>query len=340
MRKPIILITGANGEIGHGLIRALSEKLDTRIVGLDLDPLENAILPLIAEALQGNILDRNLLERVNAEFEVTTIYHLAAILSTRAEFSPMTAHNVNVGGTINLLHLAMEQSISQGRPVKFFFPSSIAVYGLNDITEKNHAGPVSEDDYRHPETIYGCNKLYCENLGIYFSRFYKRLSAESSRGRVDFRAIRLPGLISAQTLPAGGTSDFAPEMIHRAAQHKPYHCFVRKDTALPFMTMADAIKAILNLMAAGEESLSRAVYNVTSFSQTAAEFREKTLSYFPEAKIDFVINDKRQSIVDSWPAQVNDDKAREDWDWEPEHDFNSAFEDYLIPEINKRYEID
>jgi len=208
---------------------------------------------------------------------------------------------------------------------------------MTDIDTKNSAGPVSEDDYRHPETIYGCNKLYCENLGIYFSRFYKRLSAESSRGRVDFRSIRLPGLISIHTLPAGGTSDYAPEMIHSAAQYIPYQCFVREDSALPFMTMGDAIKAILQLMEAKEDSLSRSVYNVTSFSPSAAEFREKTLTYFPEAKIDFIINKKRQSIVDSWPAQVDDSKARNDWDWEPEHDFDSAFENYLIPEIKKRY---
>jgi len=337
VRKPIILITGANGEIGHGLIRSLSKKAREDRVGLDLDVLDKSIRPFVQESIQGNILERNLLARINAEFEVSAIYHLAAILSTRAEFSPMTAHDVNVGGTINLLHLAMEQSLSQGRPVKFFFPSSIAVYGMTDIDTKNSAGPVSEDDYRHPETIYGCNKLYCENLGIYFSRFYKRLSAESSRGRVDFRSIRLPGLISIHTLPAGGTSDYAPEMIHSAAQYIPYQCFVREDSALPFMTMGDAIKAILQLMEAKEDSLSRSVYNVTSFSPSAAEFREKTLTYFPEAKIDFIINKKRQSIVDSWPAQVDDSKARNDWDWEPEHDFDSAFENYLIPEIKKRY---
>ena len=337
MRKPIILITGANGEIGHGLIRSLSKKAREDRVGLDLDVLDKSIRPFVQESIQGNILERNLLARINAEFEVSAIYHLAAILSTRAEFSPMTAHDVNVGGTINLFHLAMEQSLSQGRPVKFFFPSSIAVYGMTDIDTKNSAGPVSEDDYRHPETIYGCNKLYCENLGIYFSRFYKRLSAESSRGRVDFRSIRLPGLISIHTLPAGGTSDYAPEMIHSAAQNIPYQCFVREDSALPFMTMGDAIKAILQLMEAKEDSLSRSVYNVTSFSPSAAEFRKKTLTYFPEAKIDFIINEKRQSIVDSWPAQVDDSKARNDWDWEPEHDFDSAFENYLIPEIKKRY---
>ena len=161
MRKPIILITGANGEIGHVLIRSLSKKAGEDRVGLDLDVLDESIRPFVQESIQGNILERNLLARINAEFEVSAIYHLAAILSTRAEFSPMTAHDVNVGGTINLLHLAMEQSLSQGRPVKFFFPSSIAVYGMTDIDTKNSAGPVIEDDYRHPETIYGCNKLYC-----------------------------------------------------------------------------------------------------------------------------------------------------------------------------------
>ena len=106
MRKPIILITGANGEIGHGLIRSLSKKAGEDRVGLDLDVLDKSIRPFVQESIQGNILERNLLARINAEFEVSAIYHLAAILSTRAEFSPMTAHDVNVGGTINLLHLA------------------------------------------------------------------------------------------------------------------------------------------------------------------------------------------------------------------------------------------
>ena len=130
MRKPAILITGANGEIGHGLIIALHKKYKVNIITLDLNQLDNSISGLASEELTGNILDSDLIDQLNGEYEFTTIYHLAALLSTRAEFSPRSAHDVNVGGTLNLLNLAMEQGRSQGKPVKFFFPSSIAVYGL------------------------------------------------------------------------------------------------------------------------------------------------------------------------------------------------------------------
>ena len=130
MRKSAILITGANGEMGHGLITALHQKKNVNIVALDLNPLDGSISALVNEELMGNILDQSLIEQLNGEYEFDTIYHLAAILSTRAEFSPQSAHDVNVGGTLNLLNLALEQGRSQGRSVKFFFPSSIAVYGF------------------------------------------------------------------------------------------------------------------------------------------------------------------------------------------------------------------
>lgn len=126
-------------------------------------------------------------------------------------------------------------------------------------------------------------------------------------------------------------------MIHAAAQSQPYACFVRETTALPFMTMPDAIRAIVRLMESAPNSLSRSVYHVMAFTAAALQFKEKILSYFPKAEIEFSINDKRQSIVDSWPAEVDDSAARRDWRWEPEHDFESAFDDYLIPEIRKRY---
>ena len=335
MRRPVTLITGANGEIGHGLITLLYDKGKKNMIGLDIDPLDNTVRDKVEEGIQGNVLDRNLLERINTEYEISAVYHLAAILSTRAEFSPMTAHDVNVGGTINLLHLAMEQAISQGRVVKFFYPSSIATYGMGGSDTKGKAGRITEDQYRYPETMYGCNKLYCESLGIYFSRHYKRLAVESSAGMVDFRAIRFPGLISATTQPSGGTSDYGPEMIHTAARGEAYSCFVREDTIMPFMTMPDAIRAILLLMDAPRESLSRLVYHITAFSRSAGEFRDKILSYIPDAEINFVTHDKRQSVVDSWPADLDDSAARNDWEWEPTDDFDGAFEDYLMPEIRK-----
>lgn len=338
MRKSIILITGVNGEIGHGLVRSLYNQGIRNILGVDLNPGDEFVQERTQDCMVGNILDKNLLERINAQFEIEAIYHMAALLSTRAEFSPVIAHEVNVDGTLALLDLAMEQAQSRGKAVKFFFPSSIAVYGLPDLDTKSREGAICEDDYRYPQTMYGCNKLYCESLGDYYANYYKRLSASSTKGLVDFRAIRFPGIISAHTLPAGGTSDYAPEMIHAAAQSQHYNCFVREDATIPFMTMSDAILAIEQLMAAPRSALSQAVYNIKAFNPSAGEFLSLVKNYFPAADIDFVINDNRQSIIDSWPADVDDQKARDDWGWLAEHDLERAFSEYLIPEIRSRYE--
>jgi nucleoside-diphosphate-sugar epimerase len=185
--------------------------------------------------------------------------------------------------------------------------------------------------------MYGCNKLYCEQLGRYYARFYKQLAAERASGRVDFRSVRFPGLISAMTVPSGGTSDYAPEMIHAAAQGVPYACFVRPDTRIPFMTMPDGVEALLKLAAAPVERLTRTAYNVRAFNPSAEEIRATVLRAFPSATITWENDTKRQSIVDSWPADVDDSAAREDWGFAPQYDFETAFSDYLIPRIRERY---
>jgi nucleoside-diphosphate-sugar epimerase len=185
--------------------------------------------------------------------------------------------------------------------------------------------------------MYGCNKLYCEHLGRYYSRYYKQLSAQAV-GRLDFRAVRFPGLISAMTVPAGGTSDYAPEMIHAAARRVPYACFVRPDTTIPFMAMPDAIDALMTLAAAPREALTRTAYNLAAFSRSAADIRAAVVRAFPDAAITFQPDEKRQAIVDSWPAAVDDASARADWGFTPRYDFARAFDDYLIPTIRGRYQ--
>ncbi len=242
----------------------------------------------------GSILDRALLERLMAEFEIDLIFHLAALLSTRSEFTPIAAHQVNVEGTLSLLEFAQHEAESHGRPVVFIYPSSIAAYGLPSLDTKQSAGRVSEDEYLHPTTMYGCNKLYCELLGTYYARNYKQLAAESHSGRVDFRCVRFPGLISALTLPSGGTSDYAPEMIHAAAQRAKYGCFVRPDTQIPFMAMPDGVEALLTLASAPRERLQRTAYNVGAFNPTAEEIRDVVVRAFPGADIFWAIDTKRQ----------------------------------------------
>jgi threonine 3-dehydrogenase len=286
----------------------------------------------------GSILDAGLLERILSEFEVDMIFHLAALLSTRSEFTPVRAHEVNVQGTLSLLEFAQHEAESHGRSVKFLYPSSIAAYGLPGLEAKKQAGRVREDEYTHPTTMYGANKLYCEQLGHYYARHYKQLAAETQSGKVDFRCVRFPGLISAETLPSGGTSDYAPEMIHAAARGQPYGCFVRPDTRIPFLVMPDAVQALLAIANAPRDTLTRTAYNVTAFNPSADEIRQIVQRAFPRAVLSYELDPKRQGILDTWPEDVDDSAARHDWAFAPAFDLQRAFDEYLIPAIRERYQ--
>lgn len=340
-RKEVVLVNGAGGEMGIGLIERLAQ-MPYEVVALDLRELDSAMADLCLSRIVGDVLDTRLLERLVSEFEIRAIFHLAALLSTRSEFTPETAHEVNVRGTLNLLKLAVEQSRWQGHPVKFLFPSSIAVYGLprhgaEPAEAKSRLGKIKEGDYLEPITMYGCNKLYCEHLGRYYAGHYRQLAAEVEGAGVDFRAIRFPGLVSALTIPHGGTSDYGPEMLHAAAQGEAYDCFVRPDTQIPFMVMPDAIDALLQLLEAPREALRQSVYNIAAFAPRADAFAAKVRASFPDAQLAFVPDPKRQAIVDTWPGEVDDSAARRDWGFSPVYELDRAFADYLVPNIRGRY---
>jgi threonine 3-dehydrogenase len=337
LRKPVVLVTGASGEIGHGLIQRLARDEDHAIITLDLRALDAEPGRMVQHQYLGSILDVGLLERILAEYEVDLVFHLAALLSTRGEFAPTTAHQVNVEGTLRLLEFAQKEGESHGRPVVFMYPSSIAVYGLPDSETKARVGRVREDDWNMPTTMYGCNKLYCEHLGRYYAGHYKQLAAETLSGKVDFRCVRFPGLITAVTVPSGGTSDYAPEMLHAAAQGTPYICFVRPDTRIPFMAMPDGVDALIRLAQAPKERLSRTVYNVGAFNPSAEEIRRRVVEAFPGSQFAFEPHLKRQRIVDTWPADVDDSRARRDWGFAPRYDEARAFAEYLVPTIRERY---
>ena len=335
MSEKNVLVTGACGEIGQALIQILAGRGGFRIVTMDLVPLPESIRSLPAEHVQGDMLNR-IKQLYDNDFDI--IFHLAAFLSSKAEIMPEEAHKVNVEGTMQLLQLAAYKSEKYGKAVKFLFPSSIATYGFADKKAKTAAGCVKEDEWEQPHTMYGCNKLYCERLGTYFSRFYGQRHLDPKPPvMLDFRALRFPGLVSAFTLPSGGTSDYGPEMLHAAAQGKPYACFISEETRIPFMAMPDAIKSILALVEAKREKLSRLVYNVSSFSLSAGEFRQQALKAFPGGPITFKPDVKRQGIVDSWPEDIDDDQARHDWGWKPDYDADRFFEAYLLPNIRKMY---
>ena len=233
MRKPVILITGAGGEIGHGLLARLAGP-ERPIITLDVAPLDKALAPLVTREFTGSITDVELLDRMLAEFEVDRVFHLAALLSTRAEFTPMSAHHVNVEGTLNLLEFAQRQGESHGRQVVFVYPSSIAAYGLPDA---GHQIACRTRARRRLSCIRrrctGATSCIASSSGGTTRCIYKQLAADAATRCLDFRCARFPGLISAVTEPSGGTSDFAPEMIHAAARGESYACFVRPDTVDP-----------------------------------------------------------------------------------------------------------
>jgi threonine 3-dehydrogenase len=335
MRKKVILITGAAGEIGQALVSQLSKDDPDLIITLDLQDLDPEIAKK-CKHIKGSITDKALLDRLVSQYEIDVIFHLAALLSTRAEYSPVAAHQVNVEGTLMLLELAAEQSQWRGQPVQFIYPSSIAVYGMPDLESKSKNARVREWEWNHPITMYGANKLYGELLGTYFSRNYKQL-AEKEPVKLDFRAARFPGLISAFTLPSGGTSDYAPEILHAAAKGEHYSCFVRPDSTIPFMSMPDGVKALLDLAKAPQKALSRTVYNVSAFSLSAEDFYQQVLRHFPDAEMSFEPHEKRQAIIDTWPMDVDDSLARHDWGWQPDYDLTRSFDEYLVPNIKKRY---
>jgi threonine 3-dehydrogenase len=278
-----------------------------------------------------------LLDNLVATYDFDVVFHLAALLSTKSERQPRLANRVNVDGTLNLLEMTVSQARQQERDIRFVYPSSIAVYGLPDLPTKERVGKVVEDQWCEPITMYGINKLYCERLGRYYESYYRQLDAREVKPYLDFRSLRFPGLISALTVPTGGTSDFAPEMLHHAASGRPYSCFVRPDTRIPFMTMPDAIDALLGLESAERSRLTRKVYNVGSFNPSSGEVLERVAEAFPEAKVTFQPDLKRQGIVDSWPVDVDDTAARRDWDWAPKLGLAEAFSDYLVPAVQKRY---
>ncbi len=319
-----VLVTGAAGELGIGLLRNL---VSSKLYGLDLGSPKHWI-PDSVTWIKGDITDSDFINRVFKEIRPTTVYHFAALLSTAAEKNPLLAQKVNVEGSLNILNAARDLSTTKN-PVKVIFPSTIAVYGTSSIE------PTEEDKFENPITMYGANKLYIEKLGVYYSRFFQLTDQNPEKPLIDFRAVRFPGLISADTLPTGGTSDYAAEMVHAAARGEHYTCFVKPETVLPFMVMPDALRAIIELSEASTINEER-VFNVGAFSVSARQIEEKVRSFFPKFEVEYVPNPGRLQIVDSWPRYLADGRAKRVWGWKAKYDFDRAFDEYLISGLLKK----
>jgi len=291
-----ILVTGALGQIGTELVTALRDRHGEEAV-LASDIREVAGHPAISEGpfIVADVLDWAAMENLIVDEDIGTIYHLAALLSATGEKNPGLCQEVNIGGMVNVLELARIYRL------RLFAPSSIAVFGPDCPPLAPQQTPLN------PTTMYGITKVAGELMADYYHAVHG----------VDVRGIRYPGLISWKAPPGGGTTDYAVEIFHDAIETGTYSCFVSAETRLPMMYMEDAIRATLELMDAPADSLgpARSGYNLAGCSFSAGELA----TAISERLEDFVCNfepDERQEYADSWPDEVDDSSARQDWAWE------------------------
>jgi threonine 3-dehydrogenase len=307
MSKPKILITGANGQIG----RVLTEELrkvhgESSVLATDINKLIATQEPF--EFL--DVLNGQRLKEIIEDYEINQIYHLAAILSASGEWNPLKTWNINCNGLLAVLELAKEREMD-----KVFFPSTIAVFGTTTPRVN-----TSQDVPLLPSTVYGMSKSTGELWCNYYHHKYG----------TDVRSVRYPGIIGWQSLPAGGTTDYAVEIYHAALKEGHYECFLDHDTRLPMMYMADAIKATIDLMEAPKENIGlRYGYNLASMSFTPAEIAAEIQKHIPNFTISYK-PDFRQAIAASWTESIDDSEARKDWGWKPDYDLSRMTEDMLL----------
>lgn len=306
MGKDVILVTGANGQIGGVLTRALRKVFGPQhVIATDIrkPEFENAPFEIL------DILNKERLVQLVQQYKVTQIYHLAAILSAKGELNPQFAWRVNMEGLFNVLEVGRMEQIQ-----KVFFPSSIAVFG--NQTPREH---TPQNTVLHPSSVYGISKAAGENWGqYYFQKF-----------GVDIRSLRFPGIISHENPPGGGTTDYAVDIYHAAVKEEDFTCFLRPDTRLPMMYLPDAVRGTLELMDAPAKQIKiRTSYNLGAMSFTPKEIYESIKIHKPKFKISYT-PDFRQQIADSWSASVDDSQAAEDWNWQAEYNLPKMTEDML-----------
>ncbi|HMO38314.1 MAG TPA: NAD-dependent epimerase/dehydratase family protein [Saprospiraceae bacterium] len=305
MKKENILVIGANGQIGTVLTETLRAHFgDTRVLATDLHAPEQASGWF--ETL--DVLDGERLNDLVAKHQIQDIYHLAAILSAKGEQNPKWAWDINMQGLFQVLEVAKMHHC------RIFFPSSIAVFGGESPKYKTPQHAVLQ-----PQTVYGISKVAGEHWCNYYHQKYQ----------LDTRSVRYPGIIGYQSLPGGGTTDYAVDIYHKAVQGLPFECFLKADTTLPMMYMNDAIRATIELMQAPAEQVKiRTSYNIASMSFTPSEIADSIRKQIPDFQISYQ-PDFRQAIAESWPASIDDSAARNDWHWHPAYDLDQMTQEML-----------
>lgn len=314
MRK--ILITGATGQIGTELTKALRVRYGAGNViagGHRREPPK--IVRDAGPFVAIDVTHRQALEKIVAENHVDTIFHLASLLSADAEKKPGLAWEVNMGGLLNVLEIARMHGCA------VFFPSSIGAFGPLTPPEN-----TPQDTIQHPNTMYGITKVSGELLCDYYHQ----------RFGVDTRGVRYPGLISHETPPTGGTTDYAVHIFHAAIKDRRYDCFLKEGTRLDMMYMPDAIKGAIDLMEADSRRLiHRNGYNITAMSFSPEDLAAAIRKRIPDFVMNYDIDPVRQAIAESWPRHMDDSVARREWDWQPEYDLDAMVDDMLEHLVKK-----
>jgi nucleoside-diphosphate-sugar epimerase len=304
-----LLITGARGQLGAELTDALITLYGGEsVIATDIKPDAAArferclFLPL-------DVMDNRALNKVIKKHGVTQIYHLAAILSATAEKKPLLAWQLNMDSLLHILESAKINKLN-----KVFWPSSIAVFGPNSPKIN-----TSQFCIKEPQTVYGISKLAGERWCEYYF----------NKHGVDIRSLRYPGLIGYQSLPGGGTTDYAVDIYHKALSSSSFTCFLKKDTYLPMMYMSDAIRSTIELMAAPRESITiRSSYNLAGISVSPENIYSSILPYYPNFEITYQ-PDFRQDIADGWPQSIDDHYAQKEWGWRPAYDLEKMTAEIL-----------
>ncbi len=294
-----VLVIGAFGQLGSELTLALRKLYgNENVIASDLKEPVGELANGPFEIL--NALDRTRLFEIAEKYNITQVYHLAAILSAKGESDPKFAWQLNMDSLIHVLDLAKEKKLD-----KVYWPSSIAVFGPSTPRKNTPQNTVMD-----PNTIYGISKLAGERWCEYYHLKYG----------VDVRSLRYPGLIGYKAKPGGGTTDYAVDIYYKALEEGKYNCFLSENTYLPMMYMDDAVKATIDLMEAPSENIKvRSSYNVSAISFSPKEIANEIKKHIPHFTITYN-PDFRQSIADSWPDSIDDSRAREDWGWSPDFD--------------------
>jgi nucleoside-diphosphate-sugar epimerase len=300
MINDTVLIIGANGQLGSVLSKEL-QKIHGKDNVIASDVYLNSTFDGVFEIIDAT--DIKAIENIVNKYTVNQIYHLAAILSAKGEKNPLRTWDLNIRMMLNVFEVARTSNVK-----KVFFPSSIAVFG-----DKAPLENTPQSTFLNPATVYGMSKVAGENWAQYYFNKYG----------LDIRSIRYPGIIGYQSMPGGGTTDYAVEIYHSAVKQEKYSCFLNPETKLPMIFMDDAIRSTIELMQAPKENIrTRTSYNLGSMSFSPSEIASEIQKLCPNFKVEYNV-DFRQEIADKWPKSINDDEARKDWDWKPKYDLKS-----------------